>query len=64
MFAKHLPDGCCHSEPCLRAHFRGDYHYVINFFKFLAEHVREYLAEMGYTSLNEIVGHTEPSRAA
>ena len=53
------PMGVATQNPKLRAHFRGDYHYVINFFKFLAEHVREYLAEMGYTSLNEIVGHTE-----
>ena len=53
------PMGVATQNPKLRAHFRGDYHYVINFFKFLAEHVREYLAEMGYTSLNDIVGHTE-----
>ena len=45
--------------PKLRAHFRGSYKYLINYFRFLAEEVREYLAEMGYTSLNDIIGHTE-----
>ena len=46
-------------DPKLRAHFRGSYKYLINYFRFLAEEVREYLAEMGYTSLNDIIGHTE-----
>ncbi len=53
------PMGVATQDPKLRAHFRGDYHYLINFFTFMAQEVREYLAEMGYTSLNDIVGHTE-----
>ena len=53
------PMGVATQDERLRKHFRGDYHYVINYFKFLAQHVREYLAEMGFTSLNDIVGHTE-----
>ena len=53
------PMGVATQDERLRKHFRGDYHYVINYFKFLAQHVREYLAEMGYTSLNDIIGHTE-----
>jgi glutamate synthase (NADPH/NADH) large chain len=53
------PMGVATQDPKLRAHFRGDYHYVINYFKFLARQVREYLAQMGYKTLNEIVGHTE-----
>ena len=32
---------------------------MVNYFTFLAQEVREYLAEMGYTSLDDIVGHTE-----
>ena len=53
------PMGVATQDERLRKHFRGDYHYVINYFKFIAQHVREYLAEMGFTSLNDIVGHTE-----
>ena len=53
------PMGVATQDPKLRAHFRGSYHNVVNYMKFIAQEVREYLAEMGYTSLNEIVGHTE-----
>ena len=53
------PMGVATQDPKLRAHFRGHYKYVINYFKFLAQEVREYLAQMGARSLNEIVGHTE-----
>ena len=53
------PMGVATQDPKLRAHFRGNYKYLINYFRFLAEEVREYLAEMGYTSLNDIIGHTE-----
>ena len=37
----------------------GHYEYLVNYFTFLAQEVREYLAEMGFKSLNDIVGHTE-----
>ena len=53
------PMGVATQDPKLREHFRGSYKHLINYFKFLAEEVREYLAEMGYTSLNDIIGHTE-----
>ena len=53
------PMGVATQDERLRAHFRGDYHYVINFFRFLAEEVREYLAALGYTRLQDIIGHTE-----
>lgn len=53
------PMGVATQDPKLRAHFRGHYEYLVNYFTFLAREVREYLADMGYTSLNEIVGHTE-----
>lgn len=53
------PMGVATQDPKLRAHFRGSYKYLINYFRFLAEEVREYLAEMGYTSLNDFIGHTE-----
>ena len=53
------PMGVATQDARLRAHFRGSYHYLVNYFTFLAREVREYLAEMGYRSLNDIVGHTE-----
>ena len=53
------PMGVATQDPKLRAHFRGHYKYVINYFTFLAQEVREYLAQIGARSLNEIVGHTQ-----
>ena len=53
------PMGVATQDPKLRAHFRGRYEYVVNYFTFLAQEVREYLAQMGARTLNEIVGHTE-----
>ena len=52
------PLGVTTQDPELRKHFIGRYEYLVNYFTFLAQEVREYLAEMGYTSLGDIVGHT------
>ena len=59
----------CHTNLCpvgiatqnekLREHFRGHYRYLINYFRFLAQEVREYLAEMGFTRLDDIIGRTD-----
>lgn len=53
------PLGVTTQNPELRKNFIGKYEYLVNYFTFLAREVREYLAEMGYTSLDDIVGHTE-----
>ena len=53
------PMGVATQNPALRRHFMGRYEYLVNFFTFLAQEVREYLAEMGFRHLNDIVGHTE-----
>ena len=53
------PLGVATQNPELRRHFMGKYQYLVNYFTFLAEEVRGYLAEMGYTRLDDIVGHTE-----
>jgi len=53
------PMGVATQNPALRKHFIGRYEYLVNFFTFLAQEVREYLAEMGFKHLNDIVGHTE-----
>ncbi len=53
------PMGVATQNPELRKHFEGRAEYVVNYFTFLAEQVREYLAEIGVHSLKEIIGHTE-----
>ena len=53
------PLGVTTQNPELRRHFMGKYEYIVNYFTFLAQEVREYLAEMGYARLDDIVGHTE-----
>lgn len=59
----------CHTNTCpmgvttqnedLRKRFRGRSEYLVNYFRFLAREVREYLAEMGFTSMDEIIGRTD-----
>ena len=53
------PMGVATQNPELRKHFLGRYEHLVNYFTFLAQEVREYLAEMGYKRLTDIVGHTE-----
>ncbi|WP_300726805.1 glutamate synthase large subunit [uncultured Bacteroides sp.] len=57
--ANTCPVGVATQDPKLREHFRGHYQYVVNYFRFLAQEVREYLAEMGFTRLEDIVGRTD-----
>ncbi|MGG5172763.1 glutamate synthase large subunit [Pseudarthrobacter sp. J1738] len=53
------PVGVATQNPELRARFSGKPEFVINFFEFLAEEVREILAELGFRSLEEAIGHSE-----
>ena len=53
------PMGVATQNPELRKHFIGRYEYLVNYFTFLAQEVREYLAEMGMKTLNEIVGRVD-----
>ena len=53
------PMGVATQSPELRKHFEGRAEYVVNFFTFLAQQVREYLSAIGVHSLKEIIGHTE-----
>jgi len=57
--ANTCPVGVATQDPKLREHFRGHYQYVVNYFRFLAQEVREYLADMGFTRLEDIVGRTD-----
>jgi glutamate synthase (NADPH/NADH) large chain len=53
------PVGIATQNPVLRQRFTGKPEFVENFFLFLAEEVREYLAELGFRSLDEAIGHAE-----
>ena len=53
------PMGVATQDAELRKHFEGKADYVVNFFTFLAEQVREYLSEIGVHSLKEIIGRTD-----
>jgi glutamate synthase (NADPH/NADH) large chain len=53
------PVGIATQNPELRARFSGKPEFVTNFFEFIAEEVREYLAAMGFRSIQEAVGHVE-----
>ncbi len=53
------PMGVATQNPELRKHFIGRYEYLVNYFTFLAQEVREYLAEMGFEKLADIVGRTD-----
>ena len=53
------PVGVATQNPVLREKFTGKPEFVENFFKFIALEVREYLANLGYKSLDELIGHSE-----
>jgi glutamate synthase (NADPH) large chain len=53
------PVGVATQNPELRSRFSGKPEFVVNFFEFLAEEVREILSELGFRSLNEAIGHSE-----
>ena len=53
------PVGVATQNPELRKRFMGKPEFVVNFFTFIAEEVRELLAELGFRSIAEAVGHTE-----
>ena len=53
------PVGVCTQDDDLRKRFSGTAEKVVNLFSFIAEEVREILADLGFTSLNEIIGRTD-----
>ena len=53
------PVGVATQNPELRKRFRGKPEYVINFMRFIAEELREYMAKLGVRTIDELVGHTE-----
>ncbi len=53
------PVGVATQDPALRAHFSGRAEHVVNFMEFIAEEVRELLAELGFRSIREAVGQVD-----
>jgi glutamate synthase (NADPH/NADH) large chain len=53
------PVGVATQDPVLRKRFKGTPEHVINYFFYVAEEVRELLAEMGFTHLDQIIGNTD-----
>ncbi|HET9829647.1 MAG TPA: glutamate synthase large subunit [Nocardioidaceae bacterium] len=53
------PVGVATQNPVLRARYAGKPEFVVNFFEFIAQEVRELLAELGFRTLEEAVGHAE-----
>jgi glutamate synthase (ferredoxin) len=60
------PAGVATQDPALRAKFAGKPEYVVNFMRFVAMEVREIMAQLGFRTFNEMVGHAhalEPKKA-
>ncbi len=60
------PVGVATQRPELRKNFTGDPAHAVNFMKFIAEEVRELMAQLGFRTINEMVGRTdrlEPKKA-
>jgi glutamate synthase (ferredoxin) len=53
------PVGVATQDPVLRKNFTGDPEHTVNFMKFIAQEVREYMAELGFRSIVEMVGRTD-----
>lgn len=53
------PVGIATQNPLLREKFNGQVDHVVNFFNFIGQEVREYLAALGFKSLDEAVGQVE-----
>ena len=60
------PVGVATQDPLLRKNFAGKPEYAVNFMRFIAQEVREIMAELGFRTVNEMVGRTdvlEPKKA-
>ncbi len=53
------PVGVATQDPELRKRFNGAAEYVVNFIKFITQELREIMAELGYKTINEMVGQVE-----
>lgn len=53
------PVGIATQNPELRHKFEGDPQYVVNFMKFVAQDLREYMAKLGFRTVDEMIGRTD-----
>jgi len=53
------PVGVATQDPELRSRFKGDPEHVVNFFKMITEELREIMAELGFRTINEMVGQVD-----
>ena len=53
------PVGIATQDPRLREKFAGKPEFVENFFQFIAQEIREYMAELGFRTMQEMIGHVE-----
>lgn len=53
------PMGICTQNPELRKRFKGKPEYVMNFMRFMAQELREYMAKLGVRTVDELVGRTD-----
>ncbi len=53
------PVGIATQNPKLREKFDGKAEHVVNFFRFIAEEVREYMAQLGFRTLDELIGRSD-----
>ncbi|MBS5134477.1 MAG: glutamate synthase large subunit [Oscillospiraceae bacterium] len=53
------PVGVATQNPELRKRFRGKAEYVVNFMRFIAQELREYMAQLGVRTVEELVGRTD-----
>ena len=57
------PVGVATQNPELRKNFTGDPAHAVNFMRFIAEEVREIMAQLGFRTINEMIGHTDKLEA-
>jgi glutamate synthase (ferredoxin) len=53
------PVGIATQDPVLRKRFAGQADYVVNFFRFLAQEVREHMAQLGFRTMDEMIGRVD-----
>jgi glutamate synthase (NADPH/NADH) large chain len=53
------PVGVATQDPELRKRFKGDPAHIVNFFQFITQELREIMAELGYRTVNEMIGQVE-----
>ena len=53
------PVGVATQDPELRKRFKGNPDHVVNFFKFMVEELREIMADLGFRTVNEMIGQTD-----